>query len=85
MEHRGAGVVSPKTATVLGLRDCTLIADSGPLIALAGVGRLELLPQLNRIICVPPAVSDELRSAETPRPDTSAFAQATWLTTVPAP
>lgn len=37
-----------------------VIADAGPLIAFASIGRLELLPQLFGTVIIPPEVRDEI-------------------------
>lgn len=37
-----------------------IIADSSPLIALAIIGELELLPRLYQRVVIPPAVWDEV-------------------------
>jgi hypothetical protein len=37
-----------------------IIADSSPLIGLARINQLELLPQLSNRIIIPPAVWDEV-------------------------
>jgi predicted nucleic acid-binding protein len=42
--------------------DKTIIVNSGPLIALAGVNQLDILPQLYQHITVPLAVADEIRA-----------------------
>ncbi len=42
------------------INDVFLIADSSPLIALAGVNRLNLLPRLYSRVIAPSAVIDEI-------------------------
>ena len=44
----------------LAINDVFLIADSSPLIALAGVNRLNLLPRLYSRVIAPSAVIDEI-------------------------
>ncbi|MHB8764629.1 MAG: DUF3368 domain-containing protein [Deferrisomatales bacterium] len=65
-----------------------VVADAGPLIGLARVGRLGLLHDLYGAVLIPPAVEDELRLAE-PRPGVAALAAARnagWLgVEAPAP
>jgi predicted nucleic acid-binding protein len=53
------------------------VADTTPLIVLAGVGLLDLLPQLYGAITIPDAVRDELRAGAEPRPDVGTLP---WLT-----
>jgi hypothetical protein len=48
-----------------------IIADSSPLIGLARIGRLELLPKLARRIVVPQAVHDEVTAARADAPASS--------------
>jgi len=58
-----------------------VIADAGPLIALARIDRLELLHRLYGVVLLPPAVVTELRLAEQ-RPGASPLAAALaagWL------
>ena len=54
-----------------------VVADSGPLIALARIGRLELLPRLYQKIHVPRAVFAE--TAEGARAGSLEIRGATWL------
>jgi uncharacterized protein len=42
------------------MRDTVAVADSGPLICLARINQLELLPRLFAKILVPPEVWDEV-------------------------
>lgn len=60
-------------------RDLLLIADSGPLIALAGVKQLDLLPRLYRRAAAPAAVIEELIAAPEPVAATQVLEQAPWL------
>lgn len=58
-----------------------IAADAGPLIGLARAGLLHILPELYRVVEVPPAVLDELRISDE-RPGSSALRQALeagWL------
>ncbi len=56
-----------------------IVADSSPLISLAIVEQLELLPQLYQQVLVPPAVWDEItiQGVGLPRADT--VRQLSWL------
>ncbi len=56
-----------------------IIADSGPLIGLARIGQLRLLPQLARRIVVPRAVFAEVTGARTDAPGASEVAAQTWI------
>ena len=44
------------------MREAVLIADSSPLIGLARIGQLALLPHLAEKVVVPPAVWDDSRA-----------------------
>lgn len=58
-----------------------IVADSGPLIALARVGQLDLLRKLFRRVLIPPAVATEWLAGRN-RPGSKAIAQALkqgWL------
>jgi hypothetical protein len=61
-----------------------IIADSSPLIGLARIGRLGLLPQLARRIVTPRAVWAEVAGARTDAPGASAVAAQTWIEVVEA-
>ena len=56
-----------------------IIADSSPLIGLARIEHLGLLPQLARRIGVPRAVWTEVTSARTDAPGASEVAAQTWI------
>jgi uncharacterized protein len=56
-----------------------IIADSSPLIGLARIGQLELLPRLSRRVVVPRAVWTEVTSARTDAPGASEVAAQTWI------
>jgi hypothetical protein len=56
-----------------------IIADSSPLIGLARIGQLGLLPQLARRIVVPRAVWAEVTGARTDAPGASEVAAQTWI------
>jgi len=58
--------------------DRIVVADSGPLIALARIGRLDLLPRLVHRVVIPPAVAAEIRDGGD-RPGTREVAAATWI------
>ena len=57
----------------------TLVADSSPLIALAVIKQLELLPQLCEKIIAPPAVWDEVTIHGYGLPGAYEVSQATWI------
>lgn len=61
-----------------------IIADSSPLIGLARIGQLGLLPQLARRILVPRAVWAEVIGARTDAPGASEVAAQTWIEVVEA-
>lgn len=56
-----------------------LIADSGPLIAMSKISRLELLRSLAREVLVPATVWQEVVGARPEAPDAIAIAGAHWL------
>ena len=56
-----------------------IVADSSPLIGLARIGRLGLLPQLGRRIIVPRAVWVEVTGARTDAPGAAEVAAQTWI------
>lgn len=56
-----------------------IVADSSPLIGLAKIHLLEILPKLSSCILIPPAVWEEVTIKGNDSPDTSAIRQATWL------
>lgn len=58
--------------------DRIVVADSSPLIALARIGRLELLARLVSRVVIPPAVEAEIR-ADRDRPGAREVASATWI------
>src|SRR5262249_48326664 len=66
-------------------RDLLLIADSGPLIGLAGVDCLRLLPRLYRRVGAPPAVLAEILAARDPRVGRNLLRPAPWLEHLPVP
>lgn len=55
------------------------IADSGPLIALARINRLALLPQLSSRILVPPEVWNEVTVHAIDAPGAREVSQAEWV------
>jgi predicted nucleic acid-binding protein len=55
-----------------------IVADSGPLIALARIGQLDLLPTLYGEVIVPPGVYQEI-TGEADLPGARELAQADWL------
>ena len=62
------------------MRDIAAIADSGPLICLARIDLLELLPKLFTKILVPPEVWNEVTVRGQGRPGAIKVSQVTWLT-----
>ena len=56
----------------------SVVANAGPLIALARIGQLDLLPTLYGEVVVPPSVYYEI-TREADLPGAQAFMQATWL------
>jgi len=60
-----------------------IIADSGPLIALARIGQLDLLPQLFQVIRIPEAVMGEVtRGVAEGRPGALEIRTASWIEVV---
>jgi predicted nucleic acid-binding protein len=59
----------------------TVVSDAGPLIALARIGALNLLPGVYGDIVIPVAVRDEIRKPDRKRSGTVSFANADWLRT----
>jgi len=59
----------------------TLVVNSGPLISLARIGQLELLPALFDDIAIPQAVFEEV-TRDPALPGADAIAQAEWLRVV---
>jgi predicted nucleic acid-binding protein len=62
----------------------TAILNSGPVIALAGIGQLSLLPRLYNAIVIPEAVTKEILAGETPQTGESLFRNHPWLQRVTA-
>jgi uncharacterized protein len=56
----------------------TIVGDSGPLIAFAIVGQLELLPRLYRRVIVPQTVWDEVTVRGAGLPGASEVSRITW-------
>ncbi|MBI4312609.1 MAG: DUF3368 domain-containing protein [Chloroflexi bacterium] len=56
-----------------------IVADAGPLIALARVGQLGLLRQVAVEVAIPDAVYRELMTEVPGRPGSAELAQAAWL------
>ncbi len=61
------------------MREPIIVADSSPLIGLARIGQLNLLPQLGSRIIVPPAVWQEVTIARATAPGASEVASTTWI------
>jgi predicted nucleic acid-binding protein len=62
------------------MRDTAAIADSGPLICLAKIDQIELLPRLFSKILVPPEVWSEVTVRGQGHPGAYEVSQVTWLT-----
>lgn len=65
--------------------DLLVIADSGPLIGLAGVQCLDLLPQLYRRVAAPRAVIEEIMAGAHLSPRHNVLHHAPWLEQLEAP
>ncbi|UCF90514.1 MAG: DUF3368 domain-containing protein [Desulfobacterales bacterium] len=61
------------------MRDTAASADSGPLICLARIHQLELLPRLFSKILVPPEVWNEVTVRGQGHPGAHELSQVTWL------
>ena len=61
------------------MTDTAIIADSSPLIALALIEQLELLPQLYQSVYAPPAVWEEVTVKGVGLPGAQAVSQVSWL------
>lgn len=57
----------------------TVVGDSGPLIALAIIGQLELLPRLYQRVIVPQTVWDEITVQGAGLPGALEVSRVTWL------
>lgn len=58
-----------------------VVADTTPLIALAGIGRLDLLHRFVERVIIPPAVQSEIRAGGE-RPGAAEIDAATWIEVV---
>lgn len=69
------------------MREPFVIADSGPLIALARIGQLDLLPKLYERIIIPVGVWEEVTVTDPEAPGAAVVRAVTWLEvqTAPAP
>jgi predicted nucleic acid-binding protein len=56
-----------------------VVSDTSPLLNLARIGRLELLPQLYKEVLIPSAVFKELSACKRDLPPTIDFAAEPWL------
>ncbi len=56
-----------------------IIANSSPLISLAIIEQLELLPQLYQRVLLPPAVWDEVTVQGVGLPGANAVSKITWI------
>lgn len=61
------------------------VSNSSPLIVLANIGRLELLPRLYREVVVPPTVWQEVVVAGSGRVGATELPRLTWLRREPVP
>lgn len=65
------------------MSDRPIIADSGPLIALARIGQLDLLPRLFQVIRIPEAVMKEVtQGVAEGRPGSLEIRNASWIEVV---
>ncbi len=55
------------------------VADSGPLISLARINLLDLIPQLCSRVLIPPAVWEEVTVRGAKAPGAYEVSQATWI------
>jgi hypothetical protein len=62
-----------------------VVANAGPLIALARIGHFPLLHALFGELSVPPAVREEVLSVGVARPGADEFAAASWIRVVDVP
>jgi hypothetical protein len=62
------------------MTNAAIVADSSPLIALAIIQQLDLLPQLYPQVFIPPAVWQEVTIKGIGLPGAQAVSQVTWLT-----
>lgn len=65
------------------MTNAAIVADSSPLIALAIIQQLDLLPQLYQQVLIPPAVWEEVTIKGVGLPGAQAVSQVTWLTIQP--
>ena len=56
-----------------------IVADTGPLIVFARIGRLPLLQQVVETVIIPDAVYDELVTAGHGRPGAQTVSQSAWI------
>jgi hypothetical protein len=68
-----------------GMHEGLVIADSGPLIALAGIECLHILPRLYLQVVVPNAVIDEIMAGAHLPAGHDVFEEAPWLERLEAP
>ena len=60
-----------------------VVSDASPLITLAKIGRLELLPQLYQTIAITPQVYDEVAVKGSGLPGSAEVAASKWITVKP--
>jgi predicted nucleic acid-binding protein len=56
-----------------------VVSDTSPILNLARIGRLELLPLLYRQVLIPSAVFEELTASKRDLPPAVDFASEPWL------
>lgn len=56
-----------------------IVADTGPIIVFARIGRLALLQQVVETVIIPDAVYDELVIGGRGRPGADAISQSEWI------
>lgn len=59
-----------------------IVVDTGPLIAFASIGRLDLVRKIFSKVLIPEAVRDEVFASGGTRPGADAVAAASWLETI---
>lgn len=67
------------------MRSATVVADSGPIIHLAMIGRVHLIPALFESVVIPDPVWTEVVDRGQGLPGSSELASAPWATRVAAP
>jgi uncharacterized protein len=60
-----------------------IVSNSGPLITLATIGRLDLLESLFEQVAIPQAVYEEVVTQGEGEPGSKEVAEAEWIRTIP--